>query len=369
MPPWDDERTTLLTPRLRRTALITAITAFALVSLVLGIQLLFLITLCLILLWGLAYAFARWMLRPLRVEVIASPEVVEGQTTPLRFRLVNAGRLPRFLVEARVELPSGAEAERPPHLVFGQVPPQGAAEAVLPVRFRRRGLHAVGAAELWGQDPLGLFPVRQAVPATAQVLVYPRPRPVHIDARGNEQLPHWEEAPRAAWVPAGGGVEAWGVRPYQPGDPLRHIHWKVTAHRGTLFVQQMVPTLQQGCTLLLDRHPHSHTDAEDGTGTLDELVRVAAFLVREWLRQGIRVRFWAPPDAPMEVTEPDWHAFWRSLALLEPAPYALPEDLLATQGPGLILTTPLSPFGGQFDRAAEMGWLVWRLPWRSGEVR
>jgi uncharacterized protein (DUF58 family) len=364
----DDERTTLLTPRLRRTAILTAIIAFSLVSLILGVQLLFLITLCLILLWMLAYAFAQWSLRPLQLEVLASPEVVEGQETPLRFRLTNTGRLPRWLVEARFVPVAGVVTERSPQLVFGQVPPHQTVETVLPVRFQRRGLRPVGTVELWAQDPFGLFTVRRAVSVPTQVLVYPQPRPTRLAARGANQLPHWEEAPATMWMPVGGGVEVWGVRPYQPGDPLRHIHWKVTAHRGNLFVWQTVPTLQQGCTLVLDRHPLSHIGDEQAT-TLDDLVRVAAFLVREWLQQGYQVRFWAPPEAPIEVTDQEWHAFWRRLALLDTAPYNLPDDFAAAQGAGVILTTALSPFHRQFEQAAEVGWLVWRLPWQGGEAQ
>ena len=373
----DDTETTLLTPRLRRTALVTAIIAFALVSLVLGIPLLFLITFSLMLLWAFAFFFAHWLLHPLRLEVVASPEVVEGQPTTLRLRLVNEGRLPRFLVEARVSLPSGAQTDRPPHLVFGHATRQQPAEATLTVWFRRRGLHPVGTAELWGQDPFGLFIVRRSVKMDATILVYPRPKPIDLTPRGAEQIPRWEETTTTLWLPTPTGAEAWGVRPYQPGDPLRYLHWKITAHRDELFVRQMLPALREGCLLLLDRHPHAHCplerDAgrgmrdEEGETTLDELVRIAAFLLREWLQGGYQVHFWVPPDPPLTVTGKDWHALWRSLALLAPEPYMLPDDF-AEQGVGVILTTPLSPFLAQFERAAQAGWLVWQLPWRSQEV-
>jgi uncharacterized protein (DUF58 family) len=158
---------------------------------------------------------------------------------------------------------------------------------------------------------------------------------------------------------------------------LRYLHWKITAHRDELFVRQMLPALREGCLLLLDRHPHAHcplerdagrgTRDEEGETTLDELVRIAAFLLREWLQGGYQVHFWVPPDPPLTVTGKDWHALWRSLALLAPKPYMLPDDF-AEQGVGVILTTPLSPFLAQFERAAQAGWLVWQLPWRSQEV-
>ncbi|MFA0760021.1 MAG: hypothetical protein HZLCBSQH_000106 [Candidatus Fervidibacterota bacterium] len=369
----DAIETTLLTPRLRRTALLTAIIAFALVSLVLGIPLLFLITFSLILLWAFAFLFAHWLLRPLRLEVIASPEVLEGQPNLLRFRLVNEGRLPRFLVEAWITLPSEAETDRPPHLVFGSASRQQLAEADLTLRFRRRGLYAIETAELWGQDPFGLFIVRRTVKLDTTILVYPNPKPLALMPQGAEQVPKWEETAKTLWLPTPTGVEAWGVRAYQPGDPLRFIHWKMTAHRGDLFVRHMLPALREGGFLLLDRHPNAHNAWDAGRGvqdkgrnrgetTLDELVRVAAFLLREWLQGGYQVHFWVPPDPPLVVTGKDWHTVWRLLALLSPQPYTLPADF-AGQGAGVILTTPLSPFLAQFEQARQAGWTVWQLPW------
>lgn len=365
---WVDEQeeTTLLTPRLRRTALLTAVLTFALVSLVLGIPLLFLMTFSLVALWLFAFVFAHWSLRPLRLEVVASPEVIEGQPTPLRFRLINEGQLPRFLVEARVQLPLKAAVDRSPHLVFGSATRQQPAEAILTVRFHRRGLHPIGTVELWGQDPFGLFIVRRTVTTDSKILVYPRPQPIDLLPQGAEQRLRWEEMSSTVWLPTPTGVEAWGVRAYQPGDPVRHIHWKVTAHRQHLFVRQMLPTLREGCLVLLDRHPHAHQEREDGETSLDGLVRFAAFLLRQWLRDGYQVRLWVPPEPVWTVTEKDWHTVWRMLALLSTQPYTLPADFFQQES-GIILTTPLSPWRPQFERAAESGWVIWQLPWQSDE--
>jgi uncharacterized protein (DUF58 family) len=93
----DEERTTLLTPRLRRVAVITAALAFLAVSLVLGNELMFLVTFSLIGLMVLAKVFAYWTLRPLHLEVSGTPEAVEGQEVSLTLRLVNKGNVPALL--------------------------------------------------------------------------------------------------------------------------------------------------------------------------------------------------------------------------------------------------------------------------------
>ncbi len=363
----EDERTTLLTPRLRRTAVITAIVAFLLVSLVLGVELLFLITFSLILLLVLAYLFAHWMLRPLELKVISSPEVVERQEANLRFKLVNKGRLPRYLVEVKVQLPQGMEALDLPHLVFGQVLPRQSAEASLRVRFHKRGLHTVGQAQLWGQDPLGLFIVKKSVTAQEKVLVYPCPKPLTLLPQGAEQALRWDETKSVVFLSSSSGDEIWGVRPYQPGDELRRIHWKVTAHKGELSVLETLPYLQHGAVLLLDRHPVSHRPVKgNDETTLDDLVRYAAFLIRRWVKSGWQVVFWAPPEPPVMVGQ-EWQPVWRQLALLQPEPFHLTD--LQPVGHGVILTTPFSPLPSVFRHAALFGWSLWAMPVQGGEQR
>lgn len=361
----EDERTTLLTPRLRRTAVITAIIAFSLVSLVLGVELLLLITFSLILLLALAYLFAHWMLHPLKLQVISSPEVVERQETTLRFKLVNNGRLPRYLVEVKVQLPDGMEALDLPHLVFGQVLPHQSAEMSLRVRFHKRGLHPVGQAKLWAQDPLGLFIVTKAVTAQEKVLVYPYPKPLNLLPQGAQQALRWDETKSVFFLPSSSGDEMWGVRPYQPGDELKRIHWKVTAHKGELSVLETLPYLQHGAVLLLDRHPVSHRPINgDGETTLDELVRYAAFLVRQWIKSGWKVVFWTPPEPPVTVGQ-EWQPVWRQLALLQPEPFHLTD--LQPVFHGVILTTPFSPLYSVFRRSLSFGWSLWAMPIQGGE--
>ncbi len=354
---FEEERTTLLRPRLRRVAVITAIVAFGLVSLVLGNELMFLITFCLIALLALAKVFAHWTLRPLHLDVSGTPEAIEGQEVTLKLRLTNKGMLPRYLVEARLDLPASVEAADTNHLVFGQLLPHQFEEATVKVRFRRRGLQSVGQAVLWAQDPLGLFiATRTATPQT-QVLVYPQPKPLPLEPEGAMRQIQWEAERAIAPLPSSVGEEFWGVRPYQSGDPLKRIHWKITAHQGELSILQTLPSLRHGGVIVIDRHPAAHRPLSSVETTLDELVRYAAYLAREWVRHYWQVIFWAPPDAPMEVNG-DWHPVWRQLALLEPQPFSLPN--LTTVGHGVVLTTPYSPFLAAYQQAP--GWQVWVLP-------
>jgi len=360
----EEERTTLLTPRLRRVAVITAAFAFLAVSLVLGNELMFLVTFSLLGLMVLAKVFAYWTLRPLHLEVSGTPEAVEGQEVSLTLRLVNKGVFPRYLVEVELQLPPRVEAVDRPHLVFGQILPHQSSEAKIKVRFHKRGMQSVGKTRLLAQDPLGLFIVTRQVQTSEQVLVYPHPKPIPMEPEGATHRLAWEEKSAQTWLPSLSGDEFWGVRPYQTGDPLKRIHWKITAHQGELNIIQTLPSLRQGGVILLDRHPAAHRPiSDDGETTLDELVRYAAFLIRQWVRHHWQVIFWAPPDPPIKVNG-DWYPVWRKLALLEPELFNL-RDLEAI-GQGVVLTTPYSPLLSVYLRS--QGWQVWVLPVGEKEV-
>ncbi len=353
----------LLAPRLRRTAVITAIVCFGLVSLVLGIDLLFLATLSLALLTAAAYLFGSWNLKPLKVAVRSDPEVLEGQPAKVTFTLSSEGRVPRYLVEMAVKVPPGAVALSDPLLIFGQILPGQSTSVTLKMVFRRRGLYWIGEGILVSQDPLGLFVSERSVNPGSEILVYPRPKPVSISPMGQEERVRWEDVEASLPLPSPSGTEFYGVRDYRPGDDLRRIHWKMTAHRTNLMVLETMPHPQQGAFLFLDRHPSAFAPS-GGLDLLDELTRVAAFLVRHWILSGYQVHFWAPPD-PVVHLEKDWYPVWRSLALMEPRPYAL--TTLDAVPMGVVLTTDLSPMMGLFRRGFGSGWIIWTPLRERGE--
>lgn len=354
----EGEQTTLLTPRLRRVAIVAASLAFLTVSLVLGNELMFLVTFSLLGLMVLTKVFSLWTLRSLSLEVSGTPEAVEGQEVPLKLKLLNEGILPRYLVEVELKLPPKVEAVSRTRLVFGQILPQQSSEATLKVRFHRRGMQPIGGAVLVSQDPLGLFIATRQVQTGEKVLVYPHPKPLPVEPEGAIHRLNWEESSARASLPSLSGDEFWGVRPYEGGYPLKRIHWKITAHQGELNIIQTLPSFGQGGVILLDRHPAAHRPiGSDGETTLDELVRYAAFLIRQWVRNYWQVIFWAPPDPPLKLNG-DWYPAWRKLALLEPEIFHLKD--LETMGQGIILTTPYSPFLSIYLRA--QGWRVWVLP-------
>jgi uncharacterized protein (DUF58 family) len=150
-----------------------------------------------------------------------------------------------------------------------------------------RGLHRFEPVQATARDPLGLFEQQVSVAAAGQFLVLPsitRLRRVAI------------RPPRtgiyAGLIPArqgGPGVEFFGVREYQPGDPLRWLNERAGArHQQRLFVNQFQQERVVDVGLILDARLQS--DALAGGESLFEAgVEATAALADAFLSDGNRV--------------------------------------------------------------------------------
>jgi uncharacterized protein (DUF58 family) len=71
-----------------------------------------------------------------------------------------------------------------------------------------------------------------------------------------------------------------GVRPFRPGDSLRHVHWAQTARQDRFVVCERQATARRRVRLILD----TRADARQGHHgeTLEDLIRVAASIGRQF---------------------------------------------------------------------------------------
>ena len=87
---------------------------------------------------------------------------------------------------------------------------------------------------------------------------------------------------------SGEGIEVVGVRPYVWGERQRRIHWAATTRRGSIQVNQFAAERAADAVVLLDAFADL-ADPATGRSSLDESLRVAAGLVRTYLRSHDRV--------------------------------------------------------------------------------
>jgi uncharacterized protein (DUF58 family) len=133
-----------------------------------------------------------------------------------------------------------------------------------------RGRQEVGPLRLHRADPLGLAVNELPAGDTATLWVHPRRYPAKAPAAGYPRHHHEGVASDQALR---GSTDLLEVRPYQPGDEVRHLHWKATARTGQLMVRDYADPEQPRFTLLLDtRHgvfpPAVFEEAVDLTASL-----------------------------------------------------------------------------------------------------
>jgi uncharacterized protein (DUF58 family) len=134
----------------------------------------------------------------------------------------------------------------------------------------RRGRHEVGPLSLRRADALGLGRSELFIGDTATLWVYPRTHSVRALAVG---LPLHHHDGEATETSPRGSLDIREVRPYLPGDEVRHLHWKATARTGQLMIRDYADPHQPRFTVLLDNR---HTI---GAAEFEEAVELAASLV------------------------------------------------------------------------------------------
>jgi uncharacterized protein (DUF58 family) len=146
----------------------------------------------------------------------------------------------------------------------------------------RRGVVDGGPVVLSSGAPFGVAEVRRIVPATGRTVVFPRIVPFpDLRVSGDPSTAADDRVPYGR----GPGREFHGIREYQHGDSLRHVHWPSTARHGSLVVREFERERPARLTVVVDTA--GDTPAEDDAETaLDRCCSVAASAVLEALRLG-----------------------------------------------------------------------------------
>jgi uncharacterized protein (DUF58 family) len=224
---------------------------------------------------------------------------------------VATGRL-RVTVAAN---PTDADAGRPvaitvsvsgPARVAGVKPPGpvatiGTGAGPVEIVASRRGPLDEVVVSLASAAPFGLLWWRKqvVVPLARTMWVAPAPGPPDPRLVTGTAAGHVLDQPRPRHTPAG---EPRGIRPYEPGDPRRLVHWPASAHRGELMVREVerpeaaLPVLR---AILPDDGPAGDALAARAMGTLlDLLSRSAPVMLMTVERDGLRTEpVFGPADA------------------------------------------------------------------------
>lgn len=182
-------------------------------------------------------------------RTITPTHVPVGSTAQATLTVTNLarGRTGTLLLEERVDPRLGA----PVYRVLENVESQGSRQATYQLDASQRGRYDVGPLSVTAADPFGLVRLTRSFTSTQSVLVVPHvvtlDGAVDADRRGRGD--------RASSALSAGGDDDIIPREYRPGDDLRRIHWRASAHGDELLVRREEQPWTRHATVTVDVSP------------------------------------------------------------------------------------------------------------------
>ena len=230
-----------------------------------GNNLLYLLVSALLGFMAVSGVLGKWNLSRVDVRYLPPEEIYDGRPTLIGVELVNRRRwLPIFLMEV-------VAAERA--LFFPLVDRRQGRQKSLELTLSGRGSRPLPGVMIRSRFPVNFFIRTQGLEMTQQVTVFPAPHPCpdlhQIDPGGVQGARHnWQRGFE-------GDINR--ISDYQGGEPLKSIHWKLTARHDRLKVKELSAATRKPIVLDLAGLPGSN---------LEQRLRHASYLVTRWLRDG-----------------------------------------------------------------------------------
>ena len=177
-------------------------------------------------------------LKGIELSLIPPPEVFAQRGAPFRVVASKRGIMPSFLI--RVSSGSG-------ETLFPLIDSQGR-ESILNLFFERRGQVEEVKLTVSSDFPLGMFVRSMDVTAKVKLTVFPAPIPANLKVTGGGTH---EEGSSPHPSSTKGYEEFRGVKEYS-GEPMKLIHWKLTAKREKLLVREMLDEEREPVILTLE---------------------------------------------------------------------------------------------------------------------
>ena len=216
-------------------------------------------------LFGLLLVIGCWPLAAknltgLTVERTHPPAAFAGQLFP--YALTVKGSSSRTSRAVEVEDSISGPAER--GLDASHIPAGGQSVRAFPTRVLRRATRHRAKAILTSWFPLGLWKSTRELRDGIDMAIYPRPvTPRVLEEAQDAALldAEEEESTRRDW-----SGDFHGIRPFQPGDRLKLIHWPATARAGRMMVRQFDRRLPEKYSIVFHSiRPGSETGSAQDT--------------------------------------------------------------------------------------------------------
>lgn len=164
---------------------------------------------------------------------VATPRLTVGESTDIAIEVTNNRPAPTAAARASLTLGSQSQSLHVPALA-----PHSTRRLVLPFHAAHRGTVAIGPLQIHRTDPFGLFRREHLTAQPTIVSVHPKTIPLSTGTIGTVRDLDGEASARIV----DDDLFFYGLRTYEPGDDLRHIHWISSAKTGHLMVRQFQAT-------------------------------------------------------------------------------------------------------------------------------
>jgi len=153
-----------------------------------------------------------------------SPSVFAGEAVGFEIVVDNPSHIERFNLKARLDL-----------AVDFYLKPQEKKCIVLYSTTHKRGWHNMKTVTLSSTHPFGLFRAWSPVKFATKALIYPKPNTLEVPFPDNDefQVKGFQNQQNKK-----GNEDYYGIKEYQQGDSIRHIHWKAFAKGIGLFSKE-----------------------------------------------------------------------------------------------------------------------------------
>ncbi len=214
-----------------------------------------------------AYLARAWTDSVVAVRSGSHRELKLGSLVDVRVTLTNRSRIPIVWLLAEDLLPRAALIHEPAALAIDgkrvqvmMLMPGKSRELEYSLRCNRRGYYQIGPTVLETGDLMGMYR-RYRVGTEPQYLTV---MPEVITLTGYDigsRRPIGEIRMRDNVMDDPTRLR--GIRQWQPGDPMRSVHWAATARTGTLHSKIYEPSSIIGATLVLDLHQSTNPSSQE----------------------------------------------------------------------------------------------------------
>jgi len=233
------------------------------------------------------YQMLRASMRGIVVERRVLPGAFERDHLSVTIRIHNRSRFPVFFpVVADLFVPefyANKTATFPYRVMPGEtVEERYRGQCLLP-----RGIFKVGPGVLAVSDPFGWIQMRREISRQHRLKVYPKILACGLRERpGRSSLTLRDDR---AQMDRGESLEFFSVREYRTGDPVRRIHWPLTARRGFPVVREFTRDSVGKLTFFLDLYRKSLVGIGRGS-SLEYAIKACVAIANRALLQGHRVQ-------------------------------------------------------------------------------